>query len=110
LTADSDDSVGRCAAHLDGPSPAELNQVDSNRAALNRVGLNQAALNRVGLNRVDLNRVDLNRVGLVCQVSPVPLTVDLDATAGFPPAWLGDRAAAGLNPAGLNPADSNRVA
>jgi hypothetical protein len=79
LTADSGDSVGRCAARLDDRSPAGLNQVDLNQAVV------------------------------VCRVSQVPLTVDSDASAGFRPVWLGDWGAAGLNRADSNQVDSNQV-
>jgi uncharacterized protein YjbI with pentapeptide repeats len=115
LTADSDDSVGRCPARLDDRAAADWNQAD----------LNGADLNQVGLNQFDLNQAALNRVVVVRQVSQVRLTVDSDAWAGFRRARLGDRGVAGsnqvdlnqvylnpvdLNPDGLNPVDSNRAA
>lgn len=111
LTADSGDSVGRCAAQPDDRSPAELNQADSNQADSNRVVVvcqvpltvdsdgsagsrlgdwGAAGLNRADSNRVDSNQIDSNRAAEVLQGYLAALTADWDASVYFHPASSGD--------------------
>ena len=107
LTADSGDSVGRCAAQPDDRSPAALNQavvvcqvsqvpltVDSDASAGFRpVRLGDwgaAGLNRADSNQVDSHRVDSNRAAEILQGYSVALTADWGASVYFHPASSAD--------------------